>query len=98
MVDDKVVLISAGTVLVIVGASLINVMCHHDCCVFHLQLVAGPHRRLATRAAHQVTLNVPETKVTALENGLRVASEDSGLTTCTVSKRLLPVTFAVCLS
>uniref|UniRef100_A0A8C7VEE3 Mitochondrial-processing peptidase subunit beta n=1 Tax=Oncorhynchus mykiss TaxID=8022 RepID=A0A8C7VEE3_ONCMY len=29
-------------------------------------------------------LNVPETKVTTLENGLRVASEDSGLSTCTV--------------
>ncbi|KAF7228897.1 mitochondrial-processing peptidase subunit beta [Nothobranchius furzeri] len=41
-------------------------------------------RLLATRAAHQVALNVPETKVTTLENGLRVASEDSGLTTCTV--------------
>uniref|UniRef100_A0A7N6A6Z7 Mitochondrial-processing peptidase subunit beta n=1 Tax=Anabas testudineus TaxID=64144 RepID=A0A7N6A6Z7_ANATE len=39
---------------------------------------------LATQAAHQVALNVPETKVTTLENGLRVASEDSGLTTCTV--------------
>uniref|UniRef100_A0A673CLD4 Mitochondrial-processing peptidase subunit beta n=1 Tax=Sphaeramia orbicularis TaxID=375764 RepID=A0A673CLD4_9TELE len=34
--------------------------------------------------APQVALNVPETKVTALENGLRVASEDSGLPTCTV--------------
>ncbi len=33
----------------------------------------------------QVVLNVPETKVTTLENGLRVASEDSGLSTCTVS-------------
>lgn len=29
-------------------------------------------------------LNVPETKVTQLENGMRVASEDSGLETCTV--------------
>uniref|UniRef100_A0A7N6B516 Mitochondrial-processing peptidase subunit beta n=1 Tax=Anabas testudineus TaxID=64144 RepID=A0A7N6B516_ANATE len=47
-------------------------------------LAAGPHRLLATQAAHQVALNVPETKVTTLENGLRVASEDSGLTTCTV--------------
>ncbi|XP_051890000.1 mitochondrial-processing peptidase subunit beta [Pristis pectinata] len=34
-------------------------------------------------AAH-VILNVPETKVTILENGLRVTSEDSGLPTCTV--------------
>uniref|UniRef100_A0A672K4Q5 Mitochondrial-processing peptidase subunit beta n=1 Tax=Sinocyclocheilus grahami TaxID=75366 RepID=A0A672K4Q5_SINGR len=31
-----------------------------------------------------VALNVPETKVTTLDNGLRVASEDSGLSTCTV--------------
>lgn len=51
-----------------------------------LQLrAAAPHRLLATQAAHQVALNVPETKVTTLENGLRVASEDSGLSTCTVS-------------
>uniref|UniRef100_A0A672FRM2 Mitochondrial-processing peptidase subunit beta n=1 Tax=Salarias fasciatus TaxID=181472 RepID=A0A672FRM2_SALFA len=49
-----------------------------------LQLPAGPKRLLATQAAQQVALNVPETKVTTLENGLRVASEDSGLTTCTV--------------
>uniref|UniRef100_A0A8C9Y5Z3 Mitochondrial-processing peptidase subunit beta n=1 Tax=Sander lucioperca TaxID=283035 RepID=A0A8C9Y5Z3_SANLU len=47
-------------------------------------LTAGPQRPLATQAAHQVVLNVPETKVTTLENGLRVASEDAGLTTCTV--------------
>ncbi|MEQ2281089.1 hypothetical protein AMECASPLE_026771, partial [Ameca splendens] len=47
-------------------------------------LPVGPRRLLATPAPHHVTLNVPETKVTTLENGLRVASEDSGLTTCTV--------------
>uniref|UniRef100_A0A4W6E836 Mitochondrial-processing peptidase subunit beta n=1 Tax=Lates calcarifer TaxID=8187 RepID=A0A4W6E836_LATCA len=52
--------------------------------VLHPQLSAGPHRLLATQAAQQVALNVPETKVTTLENGLRVASEDAGLTTCTV--------------
>ncbi len=39
----------------------------------------------STQAVGQVVLNVPETKVTTLENGLRVASEDSGLSTCTVS-------------
>uniref|UniRef100_A0A672T9J3 Mitochondrial-processing peptidase subunit beta n=1 Tax=Sinocyclocheilus grahami TaxID=75366 RepID=A0A672T9J3_SINGR len=39
---------------------------------------------LSTQAVSQVDLNVPETKVTTLDNGLRVASEDSGLTTCTV--------------
>uniref|UniRef100_A0A3P9LJV2 Mitochondrial-processing peptidase subunit beta n=1 Tax=Oryzias latipes TaxID=8090 RepID=A0A3P9LJV2_ORYLA len=47
-------------------------------------ILPGPQRWLASRAAQQVQLNVPETKVTTLENGLRVASEDSGLTTCTV--------------
>lgn len=54
-----------------------------------LQFLGQPHRLLATRAAQQVALNLPETKVTTLENGLRVASEDSGLSTCTVS----PVSF-----
>lgn len=51
-----------------------------------LQFSAPPHRLLVTRAAQQVALNLPETKVTTLENGLRVASEDSGLSTCTVSR------------
>ncbi|XP_070552926.1 mitochondrial-processing peptidase subunit beta-like [Ptychodera flava] len=32
----------------------------------------------------QTLLNVPETRVTTLGNGLRVASEDSGIPTCTV--------------
>ncbi|XP_068163486.1 mitochondrial-processing peptidase subunit beta [Antennarius striatus] len=49
-----------------------------------VRLPVGPQRLLATQAAQQVLLNVPETKVTTLENGLRVASEDSGLSTCTV--------------
>ncbi|XP_026183044.1 mitochondrial-processing peptidase subunit beta isoform X1 [Mastacembelus armatus] len=44
----------------------------------------SPRRRQSTQAGLQVALNVPETKVTSLENGLRVASEDAGLTTCTV--------------
>lgn len=55
------------------------------------QLTAGHHRFLATQAAQQVQLNVPETKVTILENGLRVASEDSGLSTCTVSPQITQV-------
>ncbi|XP_048123934.1 mitochondrial-processing peptidase subunit beta [Alosa alosa] len=38
----------------------------------------------STQTASHVALNVPETKVTTLENGLRVASENSGLPTCTV--------------
>ncbi|KAL2102465.1 hypothetical protein ACEWY4_001633 [Coilia grayii] len=41
-------------------------------------------RTRSTQASCHVALNVPETKVTALENGLRVASENSGLPTCTV--------------
>lgn len=32
----------------------------------------------------QTLLNVPETRITAIKNGLRVASEDYGLQTCTV--------------
>ncbi|KAM9327416.1 mitochondrial-processing peptidase subunit beta [Pholidichthys leucotaenia] len=48
------------------------------------RICSTPLRLLATQAAHQVVLNIPETKVTTLENGLRVASEDSGLPTCTV--------------
>uniref|UniRef100_A0A2K6RZH2 Peptidase M16 N-terminal domain-containing protein n=1 Tax=Saimiri boliviensis boliviensis TaxID=39432 RepID=A0A2K6RZH2_SAIBB len=44
----------------------------------------GENRLRSTQAATQVVLNVPETRVTSLESGLRVASEDSGLSTCTV--------------
>lgn len=33
---------------------------------------------------NQCILNVPETHVTTLDNGMRVATEDSGLETCTV--------------
>uniref|UniRef100_A0A8C9A4B8 Peptidase, mitochondrial processing subunit beta n=1 Tax=Prolemur simus TaxID=1328070 RepID=A0A8C9A4B8_PROSS len=47
-------------------------------------LYFGGDRLRSTQAATQVVLNVPETRVTRLENGLRVASEDSGLSTCTV--------------
>uniref|UniRef100_UPI00358E1B28 mitochondrial-processing peptidase subunit beta-like isoform X2 n=1 Tax=Myxine glutinosa TaxID=7769 RepID=UPI00358E1B28 len=39
---------------------------------------------LAAPSLGQALVNVPETKVTKLANGLRVASEDSGLPTCTV--------------
>uniref|UniRef100_A0A4W3IVF0 Mitochondrial-processing peptidase subunit beta n=1 Tax=Callorhinchus milii TaxID=7868 RepID=A0A4W3IVF0_CALMI len=38
----------------------------------------------ATQATAVQVLNIPETKVTTLDNGLRVSSEDSGLPTCTV--------------
>merc|ERR1711976_434592 len=34
--------------------------------------------------APQAILNVPETRVTTLSNGLRIASEDSGIPTATV--------------
>ncbi|KAM4748131.1 mitochondrial-processing peptidase subunit beta [Rhinophrynus dorsalis] len=44
----------------------------------------GVSRCRSTQAVTQAILNVPETTVTTLENGLRVASEDSGLSTCTV--------------
>ncbi|KAK2186147.1 hypothetical protein NP493_212g03021 [Ridgeia piscesae] len=46
---------------------------------------AVARRWRATQAAtYEETLNVPETKVTKLANGLRVASEDSGIPTATV--------------
>ncbi|ETE57152.1 Mitochondrial-processing peptidase subunit beta, partial [Ophiophagus hannah] len=44
----------------------------------------GRNRYRATKVAPQIVVNVPETKVSTLDNGLRVASEDSGLTTCTI--------------
>uniref|UniRef100_A0A670HKZ4 Peptidase M16 N-terminal domain-containing protein n=1 Tax=Podarcis muralis TaxID=64176 RepID=A0A670HKZ4_PODMU len=44
----------------------------------------GRSRFIATKAVSQIALNVPETKVSSLDNGLRVASEDSGISTCTV--------------
>nr|XP_009667756.1 PREDICTED: mitochondrial-processing peptidase subunit beta [Struthio camelus australis] len=52
---------------------------------FSLQRVhIGTGRFRASKAATKVVLNVPETRVSPLENGLQVASEDSGLSTCTV--------------
>ena len=41
---------------------------------------------LLNNAHPQSLLNTPETKVTTLSNGLRVASENSGGSTCTVSE------------
>uniref|UniRef100_H2ZL92 Mitochondrial-processing peptidase subunit beta n=1 Tax=Ciona savignyi TaxID=51511 RepID=H2ZL92_CIOSA len=41
-----------------------------------------PRRMQSNQAA--VKVNTPETRVTQLANGLRVASEDSGISTCTV--------------
>ncbi|XP_064483483.1 mitochondrial-processing peptidase subunit beta-like [Ornithodoros turicata] len=40
--------------------------------------------QLATTTFSQSLLNVPETRVTTLDNGIRVATEDSGNPTCTV--------------
>ncbi|OBS71991.1 hypothetical protein A6R68_13435 [Neotoma lepida] len=50
-------------------------------------LCFGGNRLRSTQVATQVVLNVPETQVTCLENGLRVASENSGLSTCTGTKK-----------
>ena len=59
----------------------------------------GPSKALGVKGLHtsilrpstavvskpnQCILNVPETKVSELDNGMRVATEDSGLETCTV--------------
>ncbi len=41
----------------------------------------------------QSLINTPDTKVTTLPNGLRVASENSGGSTCTVSPSHLHVCF-----
>ncbi|XP_071810304.1 LOW QUALITY PROTEIN: mitochondrial-processing peptidase subunit beta-like [Asterias amurensis] len=42
-------------------------------------------RHRSSQAAYQQTLvNVPETKTSTLSNGFRIASEDSGIPTCTV--------------
>ena len=40
--------------------------------------------RHGSTKAHEILLNLPETRVTEIRNGLRVATEDSGLPTCTV--------------
>lgn len=46
--------------------------------------VSVQNRRWASAGYKQALLNVPETKVSKLNNGFRVATEDSGLPTCTV--------------
>jgi hypothetical protein len=46
--------------------------------------------RLSSNLSYEDTLlNVPETRVTTLANGLRVASEDYGLPTCTVNNSVV---------
>lgn len=41
-------------------------------------------RSARTATFEQTLLNVPETRVTSLDNGIRIATEDSGIPTCTV--------------
>ncbi|GAB1609670.1 mitochondrial-processing peptidase subunit beta-like [Argonauta hians] len=41
-------------------------------------------RSVSAATYEQTLLNVPETRVTTLANGIRVATEDSGIPTCTV--------------
>lgn len=51
-----------------------------QCAVF-----LNPRWRSTKAATYEDTiLNIPETRVTTLDNGLRVATEDSGIPTCTV--------------
>lgn len=40
--------------------------------------------RTASTKVNEILLNLPETRVTEIKNGLRIATEDSGLPTCTV--------------
>lgn len=47
-------------------------------------LVRRSRSALASASLNQVLVNVPETRVTEIGNGLRVATENSGLPTCTV--------------
>lgn len=49
-----------------------------------LRAVTRSRASLANADLHQVLVNVPETRVTEIGNGVRVATENSGLPTCTV--------------
>ncbi|CAI5767345.1 cytochrome b-c1 complex subunit 1, mitochondrial [Podarcis lilfordi] len=68
-------------------------VCRAAGCVASRALLRGPHappalwsltRRGSTASYAQVLHNIPETHVTTLDNGLHVASEQSGQPTCTV--------------
>jgi processing peptidase subunit beta len=37
-----------------------------------------------SKAIERPVINIPETKISVLNNGIRVATEDSGIPTCTV--------------
>jgi hypothetical protein len=53
--------------------------------IFLILKLLLPARSANTRHSYEELLNsVPETRVTTLSNGLRVATEDYGLPTCTV--------------
>jgi len=49
-----------------------------------LDVVQVLPKRFSSTQPATALVNTPETRVTKLANGLRVASEDSGLSTCTV--------------
>ena len=49
-----------------------------------VMMTAGCRNRSTAVSLQQAILNVPETKLTKLENGLQICSEDSGIPTCTV--------------
>jgi len=49
-----------------------------------VMMPAGSRHRSTAVSLQQAILNVPETKLTKLENGLQICSEDSGIPTCTV--------------
>ena len=49
------------------------------------QIIRSPRSlQTITAAAHSNILNVPETRVSTLPNGIRVVTEDSGIPTCTI--------------
>ena len=53
--------------------------------IFQLAVTAGRRWQSAQVATFEESLlNVPETRVTTLPNGLRIATEDSGIPTATV--------------
>ncbi|KFM80799.1 Mitochondrial-processing peptidase subunit beta, partial [Stegodyphus mimosarum] len=51
--------------------------------IFQIAKIARRTASAYARASEKI-LNVPETKVSQLSNGLRIATEDSGIPTCTV--------------
>lgn len=61
---------------------------HGPFCRLPIQWLRGSRQAASAALSFQESLrNVPETQVTVLGNGLRVSTENSGLRTCTVSRR-----------